>query len=206
MGSKMGPSYACLYVGYIEEQIRSSYTGFVPQLLKRYIDDVVGCAQRTRYDLEKYIDYVSNFHLALQFTSTISELELPFLDIKLSLNGDKLQTSVHNKEADTHNYLHYSSLHPDHCKGTIPYSQFLRLRRICSDNADFTNRATEMKEYFPTCGYPDELVNNDLRKVPTARSSFLTSTPTSHDESTNTKVPLVLTYNSFNGGNQTNLP
>ena len=28
MGSKMGPSYACLYVGFIEEQIRASYTGF----------------------------------------------------------------------------------------------------------------------------------------------------------------------------------
>ena len=200
MGRKMGPSYACLYVGYIEEQIRASYTGFVPQLLKRCIDDVVGCAQCTRYDLEQYIDYVSNFHPALQFTSTISELELPFLDIKVSINGEKLQTSVHYKETDTHNYLHYSSLHLDHCKGSIPYSQFLRLRRICSDDAVFTNRAAEMKEYFQARGYPNELVNNNLRKVPTARSSLLKSTPASSDESTNTKVPLVLTYNPFNVG------
>ena len=53
------------------------------------------------------------------------------------------------------------------------------------------SRATEMKEYFQARGYPDELVNNDLRKVPTARSTLLTSTPTSHNESNNTKVPLV---------------
>ena len=47
MGSKMGPNYACLFVGFIEEQIRSSYTGFVAKLhmYKRYIDDVVGAAQ-----------------------------------------------------------------------------------------------------------------------------------------------------------------
>ena len=32
MGSKMGPSYACLYVGYIEGQIRARCTGFVPQV------------------------------------------------------------------------------------------------------------------------------------------------------------------------------
>ena len=57
-----------------------------------------------------------------------------------------------------------------------------------------------MKEYFRARGYPDELVNNHLRKVPTARSSLLKSTPTSHDESTNTKVPLVLTYNPFSVG------
>lgn len=70
------------------------------------------------------MDYVSSFYPALQFTSTISELELPFLDIKLSINGDKQQTSVHFKETDTYKYLHYSSLHSDHCKGAIPYSQF----------------------------------------------------------------------------------
>ena len=57
-----------------------------------------------------------------------------------------------------------------------------------------------MKEYFRARGYPDELVNNNLRKVPTARSSLLKSTPASSDESTNTKVPLVLTYNPFNVG------
>ena len=92
MGSKMGPSYACLNMGDIEEQILTSCTGFLPQLLKRSNDDVVGCTQYTRYNLEQYINYVSNFHPALQFTSTISELELPFLDIKLSIYGDKLQT------------------------------------------------------------------------------------------------------------------
>jgi len=198
MESKMGPSYACLYVGCFEEQIRARYTGFVPQQLRRYIDDVVGRAQCSRHDLEQCINYVSNFHPALQFTSTISELELPFLDIKLSINGDKLQTSVHYEETDTHNYLHYSSLHPDHCKGAIPYSQFLRLRRICSDDTDSVNRATEMKEYFRARGYPDKLVNNDLKKVSTARSTLLT--PTSHNESTSNKVPLVLTYNPFNVG------
>ena len=42
MGTKMGPSYACLFVGFVEEQIYANYTGFLPQLHKRYIDDVVG--------------------------------------------------------------------------------------------------------------------------------------------------------------------
>ena len=96
-----------VYVGYIEEQICPCYTCFVPQLLKRYSDDVVGCAQCSRHDLEQYTDYISNFHPALQFTSTIGELELPFVDITLSINGDKLQTSVHTPSWSLHegNYL-----------------------------------------------------------------------------------------------------
>ena len=87
---KMGPSYACLYVGFIEKQIRARYTGFVPQLHRRYLDDIVaGCAQCSRHDLEQCIDYVSNFHPALLFTFTgINELEFPFLEIKMRIDVD----------------------------------------------------------------------------------------------------------------------
>ena len=34
MGSKMGPNYAYLFVGFIEEQIVQQYTGTVPRLHK----------------------------------------------------------------------------------------------------------------------------------------------------------------------------
>ena len=88
MGSKMGPNYACLFVGYIEEQIASQYTGFVPQLHKRYIDDVLGVACCSRLELENYISFVSNFHPALQFTHTISDTELSFLDMTLRITND----------------------------------------------------------------------------------------------------------------------
>ena len=77
MGSKMGPNYACLFVGYIEEQIARQYTGFVPQLHKRYIDDVLGVACCSRLELDNYINFVSNFHPALQFTHTISASDIP---------------------------------------------------------------------------------------------------------------------------------
>ena len=72
MGSRMGPNYACLFVGHVEQQIREQYTGFILQLHKRYIDDIVGAASCQRDELENFIDFVSNFHPALQFTSTIT--------------------------------------------------------------------------------------------------------------------------------------
>ena len=52
MGSKMGPNYACLFVGYVEDQIASQYHGLVPQLHKCYIDDVIRVACCSRVDLE----------------------------------------------------------------------------------------------------------------------------------------------------------
>ena len=37
MGTKMGPSYADLFVGNIEQQIFEQYTGPIPELFGRYI-------------------------------------------------------------------------------------------------------------------------------------------------------------------------
>jgi len=121
----------------VEQQIREQYTGFIPQLHKRYVDEIVGAASCWREELEDLIDFVSNFHPAFQFTSTITKTEPPFLDINLSISEDRIRTSVFYKETaytDTHNYCHFSSFHPDHCKRAIPFSQFLRLRRLCSDD------------------------------------------------------------------------
>ena len=109
MGSNMGPYYACFFVGYIEEQIASQYTGFVPQFNKRYLNDVLGVACCSRLELENYISFVSNFHYAHQFTHTISDTELAFLDMNLRITNDHISTSLHYKVTDTHSYLHHQS-------------------------------------------------------------------------------------------------
>ena len=41
-------------------------------------------------------------------TSTISEIELPFFDLLLRISDTKIQTSVHYKDTDTQNYVHFS--------------------------------------------------------------------------------------------------
>ena len=73
---------------------------------------------------------VNSFHPALKYTWEISDTSLAFLDIKVSLEGNGLCTSVHYKPTDSYSYLLYSSSHSSHVKNSIPYSQFLRLRRL----------------------------------------------------------------------------
>jgi len=74
MGSKMGPNYACLFVGFVEDQILNQYSGFIPQLYRRYIDDVVGAANCAREHLDHFVELISNFHPALQFPHTVPSL------------------------------------------------------------------------------------------------------------------------------------
>ena len=66
MGTKMGPNYANLFVGFVEKQIFEQHTDPTPDYLGRYIDDCVGTASCSRGELEQFINYVKNFHPALQ--------------------------------------------------------------------------------------------------------------------------------------------
>ena len=60
MGTKMGPSYANFFVGYVEQQIFEQSTGPIPDFFGRYIDDCLGTASCTRADLEGFINYVND--------------------------------------------------------------------------------------------------------------------------------------------------
>ena len=112
MGTKMGPSYANLFVGYIEHQFFNQYNGPKLDLYRGYIDDCVGATSSTRKELNQFITAVKSFHTALKYTCT----SLAFLDIEVSVEGNGLCTSVHYKPTDSHSYLLYSSSHPSHVK------------------------------------------------------------------------------------------
>ncbi len=148
MGTKMGPNYANLFVGFAEKQIFEQYTDPTPDYLGRYIDDCVGTASCSRGELKQFIHYVNNFYPALQFTWEISKTSVSFLDIFVSVNGNRLVTTVFYKLTDSHSYLLYSSSHPKHTKRLIPFSQFLRLRRLCSEDEDFHTKRLEMRDFF----------------------------------------------------------
>lgn len=135
-----------------------------------YITSYTKTASCRRKELEAFINFVANFPPTLQFTSIMSEIEPPFLDITLRISGTRIQTFVHYNDTDTHNFLHFSSLHPQYCKRSIAYSQFLRLRRICSSDGDFLLRSKEMVCFSTDRGYPLSSLENYLQRVATISS------------------------------------
>ena len=72
--------------------------------------------------------------VSLQYTLNISNESVSFLDLKLTIQEDKIATSIYFKETASHNYLQYDSSHPSACKRSIHYSQFLRAKRICNQD------------------------------------------------------------------------
>ena len=80
MGTRMGPSYACLYMGLLEERFHAFSNGPKPLLCKRYIDDEFGVTCMKEIDLMAYINAVNDFSDAIKFTHTISGQSINFLD------------------------------------------------------------------------------------------------------------------------------
>ena len=164
-------------------------------MYNRYIDDGIGASSLHRPELMQFINYVCNFNPAIQYTYEISELTLSFLDISLRIDGDAISTSIYSKPTDTHSYLQYGSSHPNTCKDSIPFAQLLRLRRICSSDADFQDKSNELCSYFHQRGYPTTVTNSALSRV--SRLSRESCIDTDNNNKSNDRPILALTYHPF---------
>lgn len=193
MGTKMGPSYANLYMGYLEEKIFKKFTAKLPQLYLRYIDDIFCAGNMQKKEIDKFIDFFNTFDDSIKVTAETG-ISVCFLDTKLNTKNRSIETNIYYKPTDSHTYLRYDSAHPRPCKNGIPYSQFLRLKKICSVEEEFAKQAKIMSSFFVKRGYPERIVKESLQKVNRCERNVLLE---NSSKSTTTRIPLVLTYNKL---------
>ena len=76
-------------------------------------------------------------------------------------------------------------------KNSIPFSQFLRLRHLCSDNSDFSEKSEAMCQFFDKRGYSVSLVQADhYRAQQIVRQSALQTTVKENTD----RIPFTLTF------------
>ena len=143
-------------------------------------------------DLDNFIAHANQLHPHIKFTSEESQVEINFLDVKVSLaNGQKIVTDLYTKPTDSHMYLHPRSCHPKHFTRNIPYSQALRLRRICSEDESFKRRCDQLANHFAKRGYNPREVGEGIQKARgVARSDAIRYTKRVKSD----RVPLVTTF------------
>ena len=130
MGTRMAASYANLFMGRLESRILEE-AAKKPSVWWRFIDDVFVVWPHGEGCLNKFYDIINNIHPTIKFTTEWSHRSVLFLDVRVNIQEGRIITDLYTKPTDTHQYLHRHSCHPGHCKAAIPYSQALRLRRIC---------------------------------------------------------------------------
>ena len=101
-----------------------------------YIDNIFFIWTRGTQELDSFLNELSKFHSNLSFIHEALKQRVNSLDLNVSLRNDAIETDLYVKSTDGHQYLHYKSSHPEHIKNLIPYSQVLRLSRICSSASE----------------------------------------------------------------------
>ena len=76
-------------------------------------------------------------HPTIKFTTDWSKTLIYFLNVTVFIELGVIETDLYIKLNDSHQYVLSSSYHRFYYKKGIPYSQALRLDRICSNNEIF---------------------------------------------------------------------
>ena len=109
------------------------------------------------------------FHSTIKFTAEYSKEEVNFLDANIKLIDGELKTDLFVIPTDTHQLLDPTSCHPYHRKKEIPYSQAVRLNRICTVNETFDRRFNHLEKWFMERGYNEKMIR---KQILSAREHF----------------------------------
>ena len=135
-----------------------------PLVWFRCIDDIIFIWTHVEDKLKTFLEHLNSFDPSLKFTHESSKESLPFLDLKVKLSKGKISTDLYVKDTDRHQYLHYTSFHPNHTKRSIVYSQALRVKRIYSEERDFEQHIHEIRSWFQKRAYPNKVLDEHLAK------------------------------------------
>ena len=99
-------------------------------------------------------------HPTIKFTADWSKRSINFLDVTVSITESIIETDLSVKPTDSHQYILSSSCHAFYCKKGIPYSQALRLNRICSNNEFLDKRCNDLEKY-----YSEKMVREEILRA-----------------------------------------
>ncbi|KAI8516763.1 corticospinal neuron axon guidance through spinal cord [Branchiostoma belcheri] len=191
MGTRVAPSYANIFMGHFEDRFVYKRT-VRPWIWWRYIDDIFAVWTRSEEELKSFIQDLNQAHRTIKFTVETSKTTINFLDVKVNISEGDITTDLYTKPTDKHQYLLRNSAHPKHCKLGIPYGQFLRIRRICSNTSRYREKASEFRHHFQKRGYEETLLDAAITRAQerSREDTLQKRTPTTPQD----RTVLVTTY------------
>ena len=181
IGTKMAPAYANIVMSIFERKLLTGSCN-KPFVWFRYIDDIFAIWTYGEDKLKDFMLYINSIHSSFQFTCNYSKECVQFLDVSVSVdNSGNITTDLYVKPTDTQQYLMATSCHPNHTKRSIPYSQALRILRICSSKELAKLRRSELVDCLVKRGYNKRKTNKQIERAftnfanpPTGRQCHIT--------------------------------
>ena len=112
----------------------------------RFIDDIFSIWTGTTDQLITFKQQINEVHSSIKFDFNFSNKEIDFLDtVVYKTQSGELETKLYRKESNPPAYFHHKSDQPESLKQSIPFSQALRLRHICSANNEFQDSCDKLR-------------------------------------------------------------
>jgi hypothetical protein len=167
MGTSCAPAFANLSLGFKERMSNMLAVGDTGlRFYVRYMDDIfmIWSGSRSSLDvwLEGFTPNLAPYHITWDIRS--SSQATPFLDAEFFYRAGaglwSLHTRVYRKRMNKHQYIPWSSAHPETVKRAFVKAELTRFMTICSHEEFFEERVREFYEALARRGYPA----NTLRK------------------------------------------
>ena len=105
-------------------------------------------------------------HPKIKFEFTYSRTSITSLDTKLYKNeNETLCITIYRKPSDCYNFLHCKSLHPKALKDSIPYSQALCIKQICSKTSEVIKHLKNLKDAFIRRGHQSKILDHHFERA-----------------------------------------
>ena len=133
-----------------------------PTLIKKYVDDILIIA--TEETIDQIHHHFSNFNCNIQFTiEREKENCLPFLDILLIRNENKIITNWYTKPTSSNRMLNFLSHHPKRMKINIAYSFIKKVLKLSNQKFHSKNKET-ITHILIKNNYPKFIIKSLFRK------------------------------------------
>ncbi|XP_041435825.1 uncharacterized protein LOC121399362 [Xenopus laevis] len=167
MGTRFAPSYANLFLGHWEQQNITPKLGGDLVLWRSFIDDIVFLWQGSEVEMLKFVNDINKNDQNLELTSTYSQETINFLDLEIrkNKNSDFLDFKTYFKKVDVCNYVLSTSNHNPTWLKNIPYGQFCRLKKNCSNPIELENQLNHVSERFKQRGYKNKLIQKARKQL-----------------------------------------
>ena len=195
IGTRVAPTYANLFMAHFEEKYINTHNSR-PRIWFRFIDDIWGIFTGDESSFKKFNSEINEIHSSIKLSGEFSNTEVDFLDVTTYRKNSRVFSRLFCKPTDSHSYLEFHSCHPPNNKKSIPYSQFLRIRRNCTEWKFFIENGLKLSTYFSLRGYPTNLVTEAFLKVNSmTRKEILYGKQNDTNEENSKKLFLILDYN-----------
>ena len=168
MGSSFAPSMAGLYVHSLEHtKILVETNPFFENIIiwKRYIDDVFVIWRGEVREGLSFMEWLNILDQNLKFTHTVTHNHLVFLDLEIDIHNGGFKTTTHLKPTAKNTLLHFNSFHSRPLRENLPYGQFLRIRRNCSEIKDYRVQSLALSDKLLTRGYPQRIIDGAYKRA-----------------------------------------